>query len=175
MFYTLNMNNVNLKAIEETKKKLEKGEAPEYREFTVEGEWLLEGDYQFKAQIDYPKGSLTLYTDQPPPSGGKGNAPNPVQYCIFSAIACYATTFMSIASEMGVSIERFRIKGTTVVDMKSVMGMQDTPVVRKVVFELDVKADNMDKVREIVEIANRKCPAAYTITNPVELEVKFRT
>ena len=104
------MNNVNLEKILETREKIVKGELPAYRLFEAEGEWRF-GETQFGANLTFENGSITLFTDQPTPSGGKGNAPNPVQYCVFSMIACYATTFVTIATMKGVKIDSLKVKG----------------------------------------------------------------
>ncbi len=168
-------NRINLKALEETREKILRGEFPEKKAFVVEGQWLvMNGPGQFKATLEYPQGQVELVTDQPPPSGGEGTAPNPVQYCVFAMLACYATTFMTLAAQKGVEVRRLAVRGASVVNMKSVFEVEEGPIVEKVWIELDVEADaSPDVLEEIRALADRKCPAAFTVQNAVPFESRF--
>jgi len=168
------MNNVNINAIEETKKKILNNELPSKREFIVEGEWIFDKNIQFMGIIEYPNGISELSTDQPQISGGHGNAPNPVQICAFGMISCYATTFMTIATSMNVKIDKLKAKGYILVNMKSVFDIENEPVVEKVRIELDIKSNESQEIIEkIRKLADEKCPAAYVIQNKIPFESKI--
>ncbi len=168
------MNNINLENIQKTKEDIIKGEFPERKPFIAEGEWLFSGEGQFKGTLEFPKGKVTLITDQPSLSGGKGNAPNPVQYCVFAMISCYATTFMTIAASKGIEIKKLKAKGASEVNMKSVFEIEENPVVEKVWIELEIES-SADKIilEEIKKETDRKCPAAFTVQNKVPFESKI--
>lgn len=126
---------------------------------------------QFRAEIEFPKGKINLITDQPPPSGGRGNAPNPLQYCVFAMISCYATTFMTIATSKGVEIKKLKAKGASLVNMKSLFEIEEGPVVEKVWVELEVDSNADAKIlEEIKKETDKECPAAYTVQNKVPFE-----
>ncbi len=165
------MNNINLLSINKTREEILRGEFPDKKSFEVQGEWIFNEEGQFKAEIEFPKGKINLITDQPPPSGGRGNAPNPVQYCVFAMISCYATTFMTIAASKGVEIKKLKAKGASAINMKSVFEIEEGPVVEKVGIELEVESDADTKVlEEIKKETDKKCPAAYTVQNKVPFE-----
>jgi uncharacterized OsmC-like protein len=169
-------NNLNLKAIEETKEKLIRGEFPEVKSFVVEGSWITEPNEkgQFHAVLEFPAGTLPLTTDQPPPMGGKGHEPNAVQYCVFAMLACYATTFVTLATEKGITIKSLKVRGASEVNMKGVLGIEEGPIVKRVWIELEVESDASQEVlEELRRLADQKCPAAFTVQNPVPFQSKL--
>ena len=57
------------------------------------GEWQTGGGPQFVASIPVPNGEPVIFqADFPPPMGGTGSAPNPLAYCFWGGMACYAMT-----------------------------------------------------------------------------------
>jgi len=170
------MNSLNLEAIEETKKKLESGKISEVKSFLVEGNWLadLEERGQFRSTLEFPAGTLTLTADQAPPMGGRGLEPNAVQYCVFAMLACYATTFVTLATEKGITINSLKARGATEVNLKRVLGIEEGPIVEMVWIELQVEADTPKReLEELRKLADQKCPAAFTIQNPVPFQSKL--
>ncbi|MFN4182554.1 MAG: OsmC family protein [bacterium] len=168
------MNNINLGLIEKTRGEIVRGEFPVKKEFVVEGRWLYTEEGQFEAEVEYPAGKLRMVTDQPPPSGGRGKAPNAVQYCVFAMVACFATTYMTIAAGRGVKITALKARGATVVNMKSVLDLEQGKPVEKVWVELQVESSaSRDELEEILREANVKCPAAYTVQNSVPFESRL--
>jgi uncharacterized OsmC-like protein len=133
------------------------------------------GETQFRANLTFENGSITLFTDQPTPSGGKGNAPNPVQYCVFSMIACYATTFVTIATMKGVKIDSLKVRGYSKVNMKSVLEIEEGPVVEEVGITLEfISPAPMEVLEEIKKLADQKCPAAYTVSHAVPFRSEIK-
>lgn len=164
------MNNVNLQAIQNTQEQIKKGEFPAERDFIVEGEWITDqnADAQFRANVEFPQGSVTLRSDQPPPAGGQGRHPNPIQYCAFGVVSCYATTFVTLATMKGIRIESLRVRGGIRVNMKSVMEVEPGPPNLGVWVELEVKSDaTPQQLEELRKETDEKCPAAFTIRNSV--------
>ncbi len=169
------MNNINIKAIEDTKNKILNSELPSRKSFIVEGEWVFDKSIQFMGTIEYPNGIAELSTDQVQQSGGHGNAPNPVQICAFGMISCYSTTFMTIATQMGIEIKKLKAKGYVDVNMRSIFDIEDEPVVEKITIELEIETNASGEIIEkIRELSDKKCPAAYVIQNKVPFESKVR-
>ncbi len=162
------MNGIHLENLEKTRRDLEEGRIPATKAFEVEGHWLLEGPGQFQATLAYPQGRITLVSDQPPSSGGEGTAPNPVQYCVFAMLACYATTFVTLAAQEGVEIQELRIRGASEANLPVIFGLEEGPVIQRAWVELQVKSDAPPEVLErIRQKANEKCPAAYSLQHSV--------
>ncbi len=161
-------NGIRLDALNTTREKILRGEVPSEKPFEVEGRWRTEGPGMFEATLNFPGGSLTLVSDQPPPSGGEGTAPNPVQYCVFAMLACYATTFMTLAAQQGVDIRSLRVRGASVANMKAIFEVEEGPIIDRVWIELEVTSDASQEVLEALrQEADRKCPAAYTVQHAV--------
>ncbi len=161
-------NNINLEAIQKTRDALLKGEFPEKREFIAEGEWIFSEDGQFQGKLEYPSGALTVITDQPPPMGGHGKAPNPVQYCVFAMAACYATTFMTLATQQGITVRKLRVQAKVVANMRAILEVEEGPVNLGVELTVEVDSDAPQETLEALRAAaDEKCPAAYTVRHPV--------
>ncbi len=170
------MNNININSLNKTREEILKGEFPDKKSFEVQGEWIFNEEGQFKAEIEFPKGKINLITDQPLPSGGRGNAPNPVQYCVFAMISCYTTTFMTIAASKNVEIKRLKARGASTINMKSIFEIEEGPVVEKVWIELVVESDaNIKILEEIKKKTDKKCPAAYVAQNKIPFESTLYT
>jgi uncharacterized OsmC-like protein len=105
------MNHVNEKALGKTIDMFSKEPEKAIKEFSVEGEWILEeGAPQFRARIPFENGEVTLAMDNPTPMGGSGSAPNPLQYCLFGLASCFASTYMMVATQKGVTIDRLSVR-----------------------------------------------------------------
>ncbi len=84
------------------------------RRQTIQGEWILErGEPQFWAEVSFEGGKVVMESDQPKDLGGGGSRPGPLHYCFFGLVSCYATTFATIASMMGIELRRLtaRVEG----------------------------------------------------------------
>ncbi|MHA2610170.1 MAG: OsmC family protein [bacterium JZ-2024 1] len=168
------VNNINLKLIEKTREEVVRGEFPERKEFVVEGRWLYGEEGQFEAVVEFPGGNLRMVTDQPPATGGRGQAPNAIQYCVFAMVACFATTYMTLAAQRGVEITSLKARGASVVNMKSVLELEQEKPVEKVWVELAVESSaSREQLEEIRKEAQVKCPAAYTVQNSVPFESRL--
>jgi uncharacterized OsmC-like protein len=73
-------------------------------------------------------------------------------------IACYATTFVTIATMKGVKIDSLKVRGYSKVNMKSVFEIEEGPVVEEVGITLEEK----------------KCPAAYTVSHAVPFRSEIK-
>lgn len=95
------VNRVDVDKFRETVEKARKDHATGKK--TMEGEWRLgKTGPQFESKIKTEKGGeITLFLDETLILGGGGTAPNPVQYCIYGLIACYAATFAKWAAMEG--------------------------------------------------------------------------
>ena len=165
------MHNVNVESLLQT---VEQGTAdPAVLRQPVElsGEWQTrEGAPQFQGRIPYPGGEVEFSCDFPPPLGGSGSAPNPLAYCLWGGLACYAMTFATEAALEGVQLRALRGVITTEVDQSRALGVDDRPPVEHVDWHLEIEADApKEAIDELKERADARCPGVYCLRNPIEL------
>ena len=99
------MHNVNVEAVERTAAKAMSEPSAVVQHVAFAGEWQTEpGRPQFRATIPVPNGEpVTFEADFPPPMGGAGAAPNPLAYCFWGGLACYAMTYAQEAARRGIA------------------------------------------------------------------------
>lgn len=169
--------NVDLEGIARTRAAI--GEDPARAKNAVDlgGEWDVNGDaVQFRGTIPFPAGEVEFACDFPPPLGGGGRAPNPLAYCLWGGIACYAMTFATEAADAGVVLRRLSARVTATIDVRRPLGLADVPPVEGLTWTLDVDADaSPERIEELRRSADAHCPGHYCITNPMPLETRVTT
>ncbi|QEC48250.1 OsmC family protein [Baekduia soli] len=166
------MHNVNVEAVEQTAAKAQADPSVVVQHVVFDGEWqTTPGTPQFRATIPVPNGEPVVFeADFPPPMGGTGAAPNPLAYCFWGGLACYAMTYAQEAARRGVEIRALRARVETDVDLGRALGVSDRPPVQGIDWHLDVDADATPEVLdELKAAADEHCPGAYCIRNPIEL------
>ena len=166
------MHNVNTEAVGQTIEMGEKDPAALVQKVNFDGEWQTsEGAPQFRTEIPLPSGgSIPFEADYPPHMGGTGSAPNPLAYCFWGGIACFAMTYAQEAAMRGVELKSLRARVETDVDMSRALGVSDRPPVEGIDWYLEVESDAADEVLEQIKAdSDERCPGAYCISNPIEL------
>src|SRR4030067_1463848 len=168
------MNHMNLEGLqifmEDAKKDLSKAKKSK----KIECSWNFdEGKPQIESKIQHPKGETVLRVDFAPFMGGEGLAPDPIQYCLFGLAACFAGTFMSTATMMGIKIQSLKVSAENMVDLSKSLGLTNNPIVERVKIIATVKSDGKEEqLREIEKIAHERCPGVYCLVNPIPLETE---
>ena len=166
------MNNINLKEmkifIEDVKQNISKAKKSK----KVECTWNFdEGGPQMESKVQHPKGETTLHSDFAPFMGGSGLAPDPIQYCLFGFAACFAGTFMSTATMMGIKIQSLKVSAENFMDLSKTLGVTHNPIVERVKITTTVKSDaKEDQLKELGRMAYERCPGVYCLVNPISLE-----
>jgi len=169
------INHMNLEGLkmfmEEVKQNLPKAKKSK----KVECSWNFdEGKPQIEAKVQHPKGETILRSDFAPFMGGEGLAPDPIQYCLFGLAACFAGTFMSMATMMGIKIDGLRVSAENFTDLSKILGLTNNPIVEKVKIVANVKSDAKgEQLKEIEKLANERCPGVYCLVNPISLETEL--
>ena len=169
------MNHTNLEGLqifmEDAKKDLSKTKKSK----KVECSWNFdEGKPQIESRIQHPKGETVLRSDFAPFMGGEGLAPDPIQYCLFGLAACFAGTFMSMATIMRIKIHDLKVSAENFTDLSKTLGLTDNPIVERVKIVTNVKSDaKEEQIKEIEEMANERCPGVYCLVNPIPLETEL--
>ncbi len=165
------MHNVNLESLQRT---VEQGTADPTslrQPLELSGEWQTRaGAPQFQGRIPYPGGEVEFSCDFPPQLGGSGSAPNPLAYCLWGGLACYAMTFATEAARDGIELRALRGVITTEVDQSRALGLGGRPPVEHVEWRLEVEADApWETIDELKERADARCPGVYCLRNPIDL------
>lgn len=172
----MGINNMNLEEmmafIEEVKQDLSKSKKSK----KVEYSWNFnEGKPQMESRVQHPKGETQLQSDFAPFMGGGGLAPDPIQYCLFGFAACFAGTFISMATMMGIKIQSLKVSAENFMDLDKTLGLTGNPIVEKVKITTSVKSDaKEEQLKELERMASERCPRVYCLVNPIPLESELR-
>lgn len=165
------MHNVDVDALQQTIANVRQDPAAARQPVRFDGEWQTQGGPQFVAAIPVPNGDpVTFRADFPPPMGGSGSAPNPLAYCFWGGMACYAMTYAQEAAKQGVELRALRARAEAEVDQSRALGVGDDPPVRRIDWHLEVDADAPPETLDALKrLADEQCPGVYCVRNPVEL------
>lgn len=165
------INNINVGRLEQVVREAESDKSKVKHTQKVEGEWLLqESGPQFKAEVNFESGRVVMESDQPTNLGGGGTTPGPLHYCFFGLVACYTTTFATMASMMGIELKRLTAELEGDLNFSRVFGLSKEPVVEEVRITLKVESDaSREKLEEVERLAYERCPAVFALTEQVKL------
>jgi len=169
------LNNVNVGTLEQVIKDAETDKSKVKRTQKVEGEWLLEeGGPQFRAEVNFEGGKIIMESDQPKNLGGGGTRPGPLHYCFFGLVSCYTTTFATMASMMGIRLQKLTAKLEGDVNFSRVFGLSKEPVIEEIRITLQVESDaSREQLEEAEKLAYERCPAVFALTEPVKLKTSL--
>jgi uncharacterized OsmC-like protein len=165
------MHNVDLDDLNATIEKARQDPSAVVMSTSFDGAWNTAGGPQFTATIPLPDGGQVEFAaDFPPPMGGTGSAPNPLAYCFWGGLACYAMTFAQEAAKAGVELRALRARVEAEVDQSRALGVTDNPPVERIDWTLHVEADAAaGRLDAIKRSADDHCPGVYCLRNPIEL------
>lgn len=166
------VHNVDVMALRATRAAAEADPGAMRQAVRFDGAWqTAAGAPQFTTEIPLPDGSTVGFSaDFPPPMGGRGQAPNPLAYCFWGGLACYAMSFAQEAALAGVELRALHATVTTDFNLAYALGTGDAPPVERLDWDLQVDADaSPERLEELKAAADEHCPGAYCIRNPVEL------
>lgn len=137
----------------------------------IECSWNFdEGKPQIESRVQHPPKETILRADFAPFMGGEGLAPDPIQYCLFGLAACFAGTFVSMATMMGIKIHDLRVSAENFTDLSKTLGLTDNPIVERVKIVTTVKSDaKEEQLNELEKLAHERCPGVYCLVNPIKL------
>lgn len=171
------MRNINIKGIKKFLEDSKSDPSLLRRQMKVQVNWNMdENQPQMFAEVEIPNGAKTkIVCDSAPFMGGKGIAPNPLQYCLFGMASCFLATFATVAYEKGLNIKSLSITAENNINLKRPMGLSDEPVVEKIIMRVQVESEHTkEEIEEVKRIATERCPAVWCITNPIPLEIQVK-
>jgi len=169
---SMTMNNFNLKEmksfIEEVKQNLSKSKIMK----KVECSWNFdERKPQIASKLQHPRGETAVHSDLAPIMGGSGSAPDPIQYCLFGLAACFAGTFMSTATMLGIKIQSLKVSVENSMDVSRTIGLTNNPITERVRIVTEVKSDaKREQLEDLERVTRERCPGIYCLVNSIPLE-----
>ncbi len=160
------MNNISLDAINQFGEGIEKD--------------INSGVIKLNAHLEWEDGTKNnvtirefspISTDEPELLGGTNKAPNPVEYLLSGAAACFSTTFEILASQQGIKLEKVSTDIEADVDFAIFFGIKDG---ERRITNLTIKLNVVSSApnEKIEEIANTACSSSIVL-NSLKAKVKL--
>jgi len=169
------MNHMNLEGMKKFLEEATGDLSKTKKSKKIECSWNFEeGKPQIESRVQHPKAETVLQSDFAPFMGGEGLAPDPIQYCLFGLAACFAGTFMSMATMIGVKIQDLKVSAENFTDLSKTLGLTNNPIVEKVKIIATVKSDaKEEQLKGLEKMANERCPGVYCLINSIPLETEL--
>jgi uncharacterized OsmC-like protein len=174
-----NLNNVNVDSLSATVTRLKNDLATRKMKQMLSGEWNLTdpSQPQFSSVLKTERGGeFKLVADQPTPQGGNGLAPGPVPFCLYGIASCFAATLATNAALENTEISRLKVNVTADMNMSRVFGLSEEPIMERVTLLVELELAGGAKrevLQRLIDLAEQRCPAAYTLTRGTKLEVQL--
>ncbi len=153
--------------------------------FRAKGQWINGGHNQ--TTINEFDGACQTHTrnqpfvfdkDEPPVLLGKDLGANPVEYALAALNGCLTTTLVYHAAAQGIKIEEVESTLSGDLDIQGLLGMSDK--VRngyeKIKVTFRIKADaSEEKIKELVDLAQKRSPVFDIISRPTPVEVSLQS
>ena len=153
--------------------------------FRAKGQWINGGhnqtvinDFDGACQTHTRSQPFVFDKDEPPVLLGKDLGANPVEYALAVLNGCLTTTLIYHAAAQGIKIEKVESTLSGDLDIQGLLGMSDK--VRngyeKIKVTFRVKADaSEEKIKELVDIAQKRSPVFDIISRPTPVEVSLQS
>jgi uncharacterized OsmC-like protein len=152
--------------------------------FRAKGEWI-EGvhnqitinDFYGAGQTHTRSRPFVYDEDEPPVLLGEDQGANAGEYALAALSSCLTSTLIYYAAAQGVAIDEIETALSGDVDVQGFLGMSEN--VRngyekvKVTFKVKSEAPK-EKIRELVELAQKRSPVFDIFTNPTPVEVSLQ-
>lgn len=152
--------------------------------FRAKSKWINGGHYQSTIQGFYGAGQedisreepFILNGDEPEILLGQNKGPNPVEFVLHGLAGCLSTTFVYYAAAQGVKIDAidYTLKGD--IDLRGLLGISEEvrPGYQNIDVTFHVQSDApVEKLKELVKLAQSHSPVFNTVTEPVPVNVQL--
>lgn len=149
--------------------------------FRAENRWLggshnrtTVGDFYGACQTHPRSTPFVIDKDEHPVLLGEDRGPNPVEYALAALAGCLTTSLVYHAAAQGIEIEAVEATFEGDIDLRGFLGLKED--VRNgyegIRVSYKIKADvPEEKLRELVELAQRRSPVFDIVSNPVPVSV----
>ena len=152
--------------------------------FRTKEKWIKGGHNQVTINDFYGAGqthsrsrAFVYDEDEPPVLLGEDHGANAGEYALAALSSCLTTTLIYHAAAQGVVIDEVESTLSGDIDLQGYLGMSEN--IRngyekiKVTFKVKSNAPK-EKIRELVELAQKRSPVFDIITNPTPVEVSLQ-
>ena len=167
------VNNINVKTLKESFRKIEKDRSRALEKLKINVEWNLVKNYpQMYSEVRAEKTPLILESELQTFLGGRGIRPTPIQYFFYGVAASYLSTIMLILSEKGIHVSDAKLELEAEVDYSRLAGISENrDPIKSVVIYLQLKCDlPEEELLKLIEDAKMRCP----VFSPMNLEIKLK-
>jgi uncharacterized OsmC-like protein len=152
--------------------------------FRAKGKWINGGhnqttinDFDGACQTHTRSQPFVFDKDEPPVLLGNDHGANPVDYALAALNGCLTTTLIYHAAAQGIKIEEVESTLSGDLDIQGLLGMSEK--VRngyeKIKVAFKVKSDAPeDKIKELVDLAQKRSPVFDIISHPTPIEVSLQ-
>jgi uncharacterized OsmC-like protein len=121
---------------------------------------------------------FVLEADEPPILLGTDQGANPVEYVLTALAGCLTTSLVYHAAAQGIKIDAVETRFEGDLDLRGFLGLSEN--VRngyeniRVTFKIKADAPE-EKLKELVELAQKRSPVFDIVSNPVPVSVQWAT
>jgi uncharacterized OsmC-like protein len=168
------INNVNTAEIAKFRALIESDPSKAKKHKVVSGRWVFDAQApQFKTELDFAKGKVTLNTELPAFAGGWGTSPDPIQYCLSGLAACFAVTLAATASMEGIALKRLEVTAENWMDLRKQMGVSKDNIIERVKFRVLCEGPSRTDQERLVKLAEERCPGTEAVTRSIPLTIEL--
>jgi uncharacterized OsmC-like protein len=152
--------------------------------FRAKGRWINGGhnqttinDFDGACQTHTRSQPFVFDKDEPPVLLGTDQGANPVEYALAALNGCLTTSLIYHAAAQGVKIDEVESTLSGDLDLQGFLGMSEK--VRngyeKIRVNFKVKSDApREKIRELVDLAQKRSPVFDIVSHPTPIEVSLQ-
>ncbi|MBD0360693.1 MAG: OsmC family protein [Nitrososphaeraceae archaeon] len=151
--------------------------------FRAKGKWINGGhnsttinDFYGACQTHSRSQPFVFEKDEPPVLLGEDNGANPVEYALAALNGCLTTSLIYHAAAKGIKIDEVESTLSGDLDLHGFLGLNEN--VRngyeKIQVTFKIKSDaSEEKLRELVELAQKRSPVFDIVSHPTPVEVSM--
>jgi uncharacterized OsmC-like protein len=120
-------------------------------------------------------GQHSVEVDEPPPLGGEGKAPNPVEYYLAALLSCQIVTWRIWAEKLGIVVDEITAHAEGDLDVQGFFGFDDAVRPGFTDVRLVVKVtgpETPQRYRELQEAVDAHCPVVDLTRNATPVTTK---
>lgn len=117
-------------------------------------------------------GQYHVEVDEPPPLGGEGKAPNPVEYYLASLLSCQIVTWRFWAEKLGIAVDDITAHAEGDLDVRGFFGLAESDDGVRAGFE-EIRVvvrvsgpETPERYRELQDAVDAHCPVLDLTRNP---------
>ncbi len=172
------VNNVDLDKVNQTITNAKEDKNSLKKPVKLSGHWNLDStkDFQFKTELPFESGKEVIEIDSPSFLGGKGKRLGPMAYCIAGITSCFIGTFVGLAAQKGIKLTKLDVNTACNINFAKTFDVADEPISEGIEFKINAQSENADKqkLQELLDLAQQKCPAMYSMTNVLKIDAQIQ-